>query len=414
MKDAASEYLPGPETGGKPGKVFQLTPARDESTLTILRAREDALRDRALTFGARYFFAVLLDLSLNPATMYAGTKGKVCISNMQLREFTGASKRVIFDWTKQLEHQRHIWMDKLRRPNTEPMNMFNVTRLVPERFRGPDLPGEGIWGNGSRRSGSGMPKGARARNGGKKSALLLDQFGRPIFSQNPDNEPPTRTFGGCLPQNLRGASAERATSHPQNLRETGLETAGDTRRNEHRPPAETAPTTGQEPAPLGETQVQRTRDPERGEGTVPPPGVRKMDKKTPEEGSLEAWKARIYKEDWFSSRTEKAKAELINRAKAMKANPKNWDLANTAMKQDTADWLAMNDARIAELVNQTSTEARNELAQRKADRATVLTDAKSYQPPIKRLPAVEKALALIARKIAILDERLMGPEGGAS
>jgi len=112
------------------------------------------------------------------------------------------------------------------------MNVYHITALQPKKEHGPEVTGDGMWGNGYRRHDQEMPKGARGAIC-KKRHYLFDHFGRPIFSQPADNKPVSgKTFGSnpqvlreptaqkdpCQPQNLRVASEQKDTCQPQNSR----------------------------------------------------------------------------------------------------------------------------------------------------------------------------------------------------
>ena len=214
--DTASEYLPTQQEKGEP--IFHLQKAKDPWTEKILGARMAALCDPELTDGSRNLFTLLLDLSLDPVANM-GRRFEVCISNTQLRERLARSARAIYGWTQELETQRHIWLSKKPRPNMHAMNVFHISALQPKRPSMPELPGDGMWGNGYRRPGQPMPKGARGGTCTKRH-YLLDRFGNPLIAKSVDYQPPTRKECGSPPQVLREAPAQNDTCHPQVLRET--------------------------------------------------------------------------------------------------------------------------------------------------------------------------------------------------
>ena len=296
MNTDISEYLDQPSSSG-PDKKFRLERALDPETQKILIARMSVATDRTLSFGARNFFTLLLDLALDP-TYHQGRRGQVAMSNTQLRERLNASARAIYGWTRQLESQLHIWLSKLPRPNTHAMNVFHVTALQPKKFHGPELPGDGSWGNGYRRPAQPMPKGAR---GGtcKKHHYLVDQFGNPLFAQNADSEPGTRTFCAGSPQNLRETPEKKDMCHPQHLRETPAKKDTSHPQNLRGAPAKTVTSDEQERAVLRESLVG-VRDSTEVKGSLPPE-------------NLAAWEKKI--KAWFPRELEKAKADLLKAQK---------------------------------------------------------------------------------------------------
>ena len=260
MNNQTSEYLdrrdaPSGRDQNHNGrsKCFDIVPAKDRDTEIILGARMAVLTNRNLTDGARALFTLLLDLALDPRSWHR-RRGQVCISNTQLRERLFRSARAIYGWTKELEEERCIWVSKLGRPNMQPMNVFHITDLVPRQDRGPELAGDGMYGNGYRQPHMQIPKGARGGTCTKRH-YLFDQYGKPLSAQVPANEAPTRKTCGWPPQNLRGTPAQNDICPPQNLRGTPAKLAGATRTKRHMPPAQNDTTPPQKPAVSIESQV---------------------------------------------------------------------------------------------------------------------------------------------------------------
>lgn len=248
MKSNITDYLPkqGEEHNGQQHeRKFGIVPAKDKDTETILQARKECITDPELTDGARNLFTLLLDLALDP-DWNMRRRGQVALSNTKLRELLSRSARAIYGWTQELKTQRHIWVSKLGRPNTQPMNVYHITALQPRRELGVEVANDGAWGNGYRRPAQPMPAGARAT--GKKRHYLFDQFGKPVIVQVAQNEPATRKFCGSHPQVLREGPAQNDTCHPQVLRETSAESAGVSRTEGHLPPAKNDTTPEQKPA----------------------------------------------------------------------------------------------------------------------------------------------------------------------
>lgn len=158
------------------------------------------MTDPELSDGARNLFTLLLDYSLNPGRWFK-RKGQVAISNTQLRERLSRSARAIYGWTRELIQQRHIWVTKWGRPNMQPMNVFHIAALQPDRQVGPEIQNEGMWGDGYRRPEMVMPLGAR---GGtcKKRHYLFDQYGKPVIAQVPVLPRLEHQDGGEHPQRM--------------------------------------------------------------------------------------------------------------------------------------------------------------------------------------------------------------------
>jgi hypothetical protein len=122
----------------------------DNRTGIILRARREALRDGDLDFGARCLFCLLLDLSLSRYTQRAD--GVVCISVTKLSEELKCAARTIYEWKKQLEEKRFIWVTEQRMPNMWPLNTYHVSALDSPNEPHQLPTRDGTWGNGARRS----------------------------------------------------------------------------------------------------------------------------------------------------------------------------------------------------------------------------------------------------------------------
>jgi len=290
-----AEYLPN----HRPEKKFDIVKAKDPDLETILGARMDVLTDPELTDGARSLFCLLLDMSLDPA-MNLWRRGEIAISNTQLRERLWRSSRAIYGWTKELESQRHIWVSKKRRPNTQPMNVFHITAMQPKKQQGPELPNDGCWGNGYRRPEMAMPKGARGHPCTKRH-YLVDALGNPLFVHPVQNEPLSRTDYTCHPQVMRETPAQNDTCHPQVMRETPAELAGATRTKRHLPPAQNDTTPQQETAVSIETEIETERASKEIGEAFPPPGFK-------------SWEEKLKK--LYPRELEKLKSDLVKQRQA--------------------------------------------------------------------------------------------------
>jgi hypothetical protein len=164
------------------GKIFNLTPAVDERTRTILATREQALTDGHLDDGAARMFALLLDLALDPSRNSGS--GIVAISQTKLGEKLKCSVRTIYDRTRQLTRARYVWVSQIFLPNMKPMNVYHISALHSPTEREYKTTAEGLWGNGSRQSpwdhSKGVQGGLRQNSavegaagpGGEKSQVL--------------------------------------------------------------------------------------------------------------------------------------------------------------------------------------------------------------------------------------------------
>jgi hypothetical protein len=171
-----------PSAKGKPG-VFGLYRKEDPNTLLAIHTREDVCEDLELAFGARLLFTRLLDLALNP-NLYNGSRGQIIVSIMQLSERLGSSERTIERWIKQLVSKRIIWISKVFRPNTKPINCYHITAFQPAKKAEQEIPGDGLWGNGYRRSddlGLGVLRGRSGQFVGMGGGLV-DVRGNPLSS----------------------------------------------------------------------------------------------------------------------------------------------------------------------------------------------------------------------------------------
>jgi len=145
------EYLP-PETEPKQEhqKVFSLARVEDDTKL-ILETRMQCLTDHHLTFGARCLFTLLFDLALNP--FINDSRGIVTASVEKLATLLNAGEASIGEWKKMLVERRYVWIRAHYMPNTWPMHTFSITALVSPDKRLLGKPtGDGLWGNGQRRS----------------------------------------------------------------------------------------------------------------------------------------------------------------------------------------------------------------------------------------------------------------------
>lgn len=178
MQSEFNEYVP--DASEQKRKIFNLTPAEDDTTLTAIKARTQCLRDRNLSYGARCLFVFLLDQALNPYVFVA--KGVVAVSATRIAEYLGCYEKTIFEWIEQLRIGRHIWKDQQYMPNFWAMNRYHITAFDP-----PDHPSQlptrdGMWGNGVRRpvaprrdlDGDPVAKSTR-QNGGENLQTIQNQ-----------------------------------------------------------------------------------------------------------------------------------------------------------------------------------------------------------------------------------------------
>ncbi len=156
--------------------------------LRAVHARQEACESAELSLGAKVLFTRLLDLSLDPDQHRPGPKGQVLIGQMKLATLLKRSERRIRAWTAELIEQRFVWTTRVLRTNTHPMIRYHMSAYLPPQQAKPDVRGEGMMGNCRRRLDPVIDlnrdrKGQFRRLGG----LILDVFGKPIFSNLAEN-----------------------------------------------------------------------------------------------------------------------------------------------------------------------------------------------------------------------------------
>jgi hypothetical protein len=226
MISQTSEYAPGrTEAAGASNnghnKVFKLAPVEDVRTKIILEARRQALRDGDLDFGARCLFTLLLDLSLSWWTQRAD--GVVCVSVTKLSEELKCSPRTIYDWKRQLEERRYVWVTEQRMPNMWPVNTYHLSALdSPDEPR--QLPTrDGLWGNGARRDRPLPGEGARGTPlhslHARKAAASLESSNLGLNSGATGSAPQVSAA------KFAAGSGKVCTGEPQSLRRGAAEFA---------------------------------------------------------------------------------------------------------------------------------------------------------------------------------------------
>ena len=203
------------------GKIFGMVPKTDPDTLTAVHIREQACEDAQLGNGAVRLFCRLIDLALNPDWYRPGAKGQVLIGQMKLATLLVCSERTIRTWTQELLSQRYVWITRVPRPNTKPVIRYHVSAFIAPKQTLPDVRGEGAIGNCRRRWDADLDRepnrdarGTFRRMGG----LLLDRFGKPLFSNLPDN---ARESGGKAPVRAAEFTRESGENLPVRAAENG-------------------------------------------------------------------------------------------------------------------------------------------------------------------------------------------------
>jgi hypothetical protein len=145
-------------------------PADDDLTSVILTTRLLVFEDSKLDEGTRLMFGYLLDLSLRRSTNVR--PGVVTISDTQLSERLGCSRRTIFHRKSCLEKSNHVWLSAQPMPNSWPLTTYHVTAIDPPKAHVEKTTEQGLWGNESRRKrplGNWLPRGQKTA---EKSQVL--------------------------------------------------------------------------------------------------------------------------------------------------------------------------------------------------------------------------------------------------
>lgn len=175
MKTDTQEYLPTADefgngrTNGHP-KKFNLQPAEDPEKQIVYETRNQCHHDKELSYGARFYFAYLLDRALDNRTW--AFRGAVLISVRRLRRLIGCSLRVVYSWNKQLVARRYIWISKSSiSSNMDPFNVYHISAIHPPRAAAQKLSHDGMWGTDGPRvyKKPFAGPGARARNKSEES-----------------------------------------------------------------------------------------------------------------------------------------------------------------------------------------------------------------------------------------------------
>jgi hypothetical protein len=396
------DYLTPEETDDHENRQkFKIERAPDPNQCKNIRTRLESITDGELTDGARNLFTFLLDLALNPR-VNDNRRGQIAISTTKLGEWLSRSERAIYGWTKELVAQRHIWVSKLYRPNTKPMNVYHITKLQPMREPEHELARDGLWGNGYRRPDQVMPQGARGATC-KKRQVILDAFGKPVSSKTLENAVASSKKCWSPPQNLRVAPAQNDTWHPQNLRGTPAQNDTSPPQNLRVAPAQNDSAPRQETAVFIESQLETETPVQKGEGVSHPPEEQKAGIK---DQKWERWLATL--DDMFPSKLDDLRSRLQAELKAVESDPKNVDLAGAPLKEKSEAFLDRLRKEIVELEAFQSPEAKQLLAQKQREATRFLSNPANYQR-LALLPGAQATVELLTRKISTVNEYLEGP-----
>ncbi len=181
MNNAATDH-PAPDTAEEKRKVFTPTPAPEDLTHVILQARWSALTDPDLSKGAMVLFTYLLDMSLNRRV--SDWRGVVKMSQIALCRDLHVTDRTIRRWERELVAKKFIWLSRIPRPNTWPMNVYHITALDEPDQRRQELSGDGVWGTGRGRSDAGRMHGTADRGQICPVPVLPDLAPQPVVLEN--------------------------------------------------------------------------------------------------------------------------------------------------------------------------------------------------------------------------------------
>ena len=174
----------------------------EDNTPPAIRARDEVAKDKSLSTGAKWFFGFITDKTFLEIWNGDG-HGRAAISQNEIRQYTGADRKSITQWTKQLADRGYVWVEKRQIPNAYPVNVYCVRALVPGRQQ---LHFKGLvsaWGRGRGDMGKFSPSAFSGKNGHPAS-------------QSPENPPPKA-------QNIRLPGGENPPPKAQNIRLPGGE-----------------------------------------------------------------------------------------------------------------------------------------------------------------------------------------------
>lgn len=197
QQDARSEYFPsdseqarngngnGHGNNGNGQKIFQLKPATDPDTLSILDARRDVLGDSRLTGSMKAYWCEILDRSLNPYLF--DSKGVVTVSDKVIAEVFFKSRRTIYTWKRRVEECGHFWITAKYKSNMWPITTYHITALHPRRANG-KTDKDGTYSDGKHRPAPQNP-GLGARRPGQPGLPLAGSRQTPPAPKVTENQP---------------------------------------------------------------------------------------------------------------------------------------------------------------------------------------------------------------------------------
>lgn len=378
--------------------------------LRPIYAREEACDDPDLSSGAKVLMVRLIDLALNPDCYRPGSSGQVLIGQMKLATLLKRSERSIRAYTKELVAKRMIWTQLVPRTNTQPMYRYLLTRWIPEKQTLPDVRGEGMMGNCRRRH-SLIASDLNRDQGGKFrrfSGLVVDQYGKPILANLLENR---AASGRALPLGAAKVAAASGYGLPMGAanhsRSEGICSAA--------PSGKILPLPAEEfcrSQPAGASDLKESESELKspkgsrsamGEGGSTPPEGQGGANKGP---AWEAWRKNLSRQ--FPRELRQTKADLQKKLAAIKANPKNLDLAGAPLKPDTSEFLEYIRKEMVRLEASQTPEDRRKFAERQRESNRLLSDPKSYTDLVLTPAAMQQA-ELLKRKIATVTEFLEGP-----
>jgi hypothetical protein len=114
------------------------------------------------------------------------------------------------------------------------------------------------------------------------------------------------------------------------------------------------------------------------------------------------------KSKFLSVELKEKKTELTRLLSAVKANPKSFDLAASALTKDMEEWGAYNAKEIKKLLEEGSAKSVAVADDRKRQGAKMLRDPQNYSQ-IAFTAAAQDQIAVLTAKLAMVDEALLGP-----
>jgi hypothetical protein len=110
-------------------KKFDIVPSTDPTTLAILKAREDAIKDRRLKGQHAKFIIAIIDRCLHPRHFHDYERGVCCAADSVTSKLVGVSRRTISTYRAHEATAKYIWCSLEPRPDKWPMTKYHLVCL---------------------------------------------------------------------------------------------------------------------------------------------------------------------------------------------------------------------------------------------------------------------------------------------